>query len=179
MTFARIRMFRQGLGDSFLLTFPGDAADVNVLIDFGVLLGTPDAKKKMQAMALDIVKATNGKLDYLVATHEHWDHVSGFAQAEDELAKEKLTVGEVWVAWTEKPGEPLAEELRGRRAAVIAIINRAFSPGYGSSSSEPLAICCTGPPPSCSLPSAYAPRPVSHFRSSPAVFCRSSTRVIT
>ena len=63
MAFARVRMFRQGLGDSFLLTFPGDAGDVNVLIDFGVLLGTPDAKAKMQATAGHIVTATSGKLD--------------------------------------------------------------------------------------------------------------------
>jgi glyoxylase-like metal-dependent hydrolase (beta-lactamase superfamily II) len=75
MASARIRMFRQGLGDSFLLTFPGDAGEVHVLIDFGVLLGTPGAKARMQAVAKHIVTATGGKLDYLVATHEHWDHV--------------------------------------------------------------------------------------------------------
>ncbi|SEB19055.1 hypothetical protein [Variovorax sp. YR216] len=115
----RIRMFRQGLGDSFLLSFPGDAGEVHVLIDFGVLLGTPDAKAKMQKVAGHIVSATAGKLDVMVATHEHWDHVSGFAQAQALLERDKLQVGESWVAWTEKPGEPLADELRGRRAAAL------------------------------------------------------------
>ena len=119
MDSVRVRMFRQGLGDSFLLTFPGDAGEVHVLIDFGVLLGTQGAKAKMQTMAGHIVAETKGKLDVLVATHEHWDHVSGFAQAEPLLGKDKLDVGQVWVAWTEKPGEPLADELRGRRAAAL------------------------------------------------------------
>jgi hypothetical protein len=119
MDFVRVRMFRQGLGDSFLLTFPADAGEVHVLIDFGVLLGTANAKKTMERMAGHIVDTTKGKLDVLVATHEHWDHVSGFAQAEKLLSKDKLQVGKVWVAWTEKPGEPLADELRGRRAAAL------------------------------------------------------------
>ena len=121
----RIRMFRQGLGDAFLLTFPGDAGEVHVLIDFGVLLGTPGAKATMERMAGHIVETTKGKLDVLVATHEHWDHVSGFAQAGALLGEDKLDVGEVWVAWTEKPGEPLAEELRGRRAAALHRIDAA------------------------------------------------------
>ena len=119
MDSVRVRMFRQGLGDSFLLTFPGDAGEVHVLIDLGVLLGTPDAAARMQKMASHIVETTKGKLDVMVATHEHWDHVSGFAQAEPLLGKDKLDVGQVWVAWTEKPGEPLADELRGRRAAAV------------------------------------------------------------
>ena len=119
MDTVRVRMFRQGLGDSFLLTFAGDRKPVNVLIDFGVLLGTPGAKQRMQTIAGHIVKATGARLDVLVATHEHWDHVSGFAQAEPLLGKDKLDVDRVWVAWTEKPGEPLAEELRGRRAAAL------------------------------------------------------------
>ena len=119
MASVRIRMFRQGLGDAFLLSFPGDAGEVHVLIDFGVLLGTSDAKARMQKVAGHIVAATNRKLDVIVATHEHWDHVSGFAQAQPMLEADKLEVGEAWVAWTEKPGEPLADELRGRRAAAV------------------------------------------------------------
>lgn len=130
MDSVRIRMFRQGLGDSFLLSFPGDAGEVHVLIDFGVLLGTSDAKARMQKVAGHIVAATKPRLDVIVATHEHWDHVSGFAQAQPMLEKEQLEVGEAWVAWTEKPGEALADELRGRRASAlnrIAAASRQFA----------------------------------------------------
>ena len=29
----------------------------------------------------NIVKVTDGEIDLLIATHEHWDHLSGFVQA--------------------------------------------------------------------------------------------------
>jgi hypothetical protein len=119
MSSVRVRMYRQGLGDCFLLTFPGRERESNVLIDFGVLLGTTDAKPTMRNIAQQIVEATRGRLDVLVATHEHWDHVSGFMQAEDLLSRDKLEVGKVWLAWTEKPGDPLAMELDRRRARAL------------------------------------------------------------
>jgi Metallo-beta-lactamase superfamily len=119
MSSVRVRMYRQGLGDCFLLTFPGRERESHVLIDFGVLLGTPGAKQTMQKTARQIVEATGGRLDVLVATHEHWDHVSGFMQAEEVLGRDKLAVGEVWLAWTEKPGDPLAMEMDKRRARAL------------------------------------------------------------
>jgi hypothetical protein len=112
-------MYRQGLGDCFLLTFPGRERESHVLIDFGVLLGTEGAKQRMQKIAQQIVEATKGRLDVLVATHEHWDHVSGFAQAEDLLGRDKLEVGQVWLAWTEKPDDPVAMEMDKRRARAL------------------------------------------------------------
>jgi hypothetical protein len=112
-------MYRQGLGDCFLLTFPAPERDSHVLIDFGVLLGTEAAKQTMQKIAQQIVETTGGRLDVLVATHEHWDHVSGFAQAEDFLGRDKLQVGKVWLAWTEKPGDPFAMEMDRRRGRAL------------------------------------------------------------
>jgi hypothetical protein len=117
MSSVRIRMYRQGLGDSFLLSFTDDGASWHVLIDSGVLLGTADAATKMQAVADNVVEATGGKLDVLVATHEHWDHLSGFVQAQDVF--DKLDVGEVWLAWTEDPADELAQELRGRKKQAL------------------------------------------------------------
>ena len=119
MSSVRVRMFRQGLGDCFLLTFPGRNRSVHMLIDFGVLLGTQDAKTKMTATAQHILDATGGVIDVLVVTHEHWDHVSGFEQARDLLGSDQLTIGEVWLAWTEKPGDPVATTLRERKARAL------------------------------------------------------------
>jgi hypothetical protein len=119
MSSVRIRMFRQGIGDCFLLTFPGRERESHVLIDCGVLLGTADAQATMRTAAERILEATNGQLDVLVATHEHWDHVSGFVQAQDLFAQDKLKVGEVWLAWTENRDDPQAKELGKRRASAI------------------------------------------------------------
>ena len=129
----RVRMYRQGLGDCFLLSFPTeDGGRFHLLIDCGVLLGTPNAAPRMIAVARDIAVETGGspdgrtkgRIDVLVATHEHWDHVSGFEQA-SEVFKEQVEVGEVWLAWTEDPAHPLANELRQDRERKVAHLHAA------------------------------------------------------
>ena len=79
-----IRMYRHGLGDCFLLAFGATKQSQKyMLIDCGVLLGTDDVDRKMMEVAKDIRQATGDHLDALVVTHEHWDHVSGFIQAQN------------------------------------------------------------------------------------------------
>ena len=122
---AKVRMYRHGLGDCFLVTLPranGAATqrDFFILIDCGVILGTPDAPSKMTAVVEDIVATTGGTVDLLLATHEHWDHLSGFVQAEASFAK--LSVGEVWLPWTEDPSDTLAQTLRGEREAALTAL---------------------------------------------------------
>ena len=114
----RVRMYRQGLGDAFLLTFAREGAPFYMLIDCGVFIGTPNAEAKMQQVANDIARTTagpdgRGHLDVLVATHEHWDHVSGYKLARDVF--DTIDIGTVWVAWTEDPQNALAQELRAER----------------------------------------------------------------
>jgi hypothetical protein len=110
----RVRMYRQGLGDCFLLTCSDDGSDEShLLIDCGVLKGTPDAGQRMEAVAQSVHDTTGGHLDRLVVTHEHWDHLSGFLQA--QAIFDAVEVGEVWVAWTEDPDDELANELRRRK----------------------------------------------------------------
>lgn len=120
----RVRMYRQGLGDCFLISLPKqDGSPFFLMIDCGVILGTENAADKMKKVVQNIISETGGHVDLLVVTHEHWDHVSGFSQASDMFApagtdnpKNRLTVGEVWVAWTEDPSDALATRLRKDRA---------------------------------------------------------------
>lgn len=116
---AKVRMYR-GLGDCLLVTLPQDGGNYFILIDCGILLGTPNAKEWMTEVVEDIVATTEGKVDLLLATHEHWDHLSGFVQAADSF--KKLTVGEIWMAWTEDPADSLARKLRGEREAALAAL---------------------------------------------------------
>ena len=109
----RVRMYRQGLGDCFLLTCSDGNDQSHLLIDCGVLKGTGDAEKRMQDVAQSVHDTTNGKLDRLIVTHEHWDHLSGFLQAGTIF--DTFEVGEVWLAWTEDPQDELANELRKRK----------------------------------------------------------------
>jgi hypothetical protein len=111
----RVRMYRQGLGDCFLLSFSTDTRSFHMLVDCGVFRGTEGAKEKMNAVAENIKLATEPDgLDVLVATHQHWDHLSGFLQAREVF--DRLGVGSVWVAWTEDPNNPVARRLKETQA---------------------------------------------------------------
>lgn len=117
---ARVRMYRHGLGDCFLLSFPRPhGRDYRVLIDCGVILGTPNGAEVIRRVVANLKQETaeRGKptIDVLVATHEHWDHLSGFADAQDDF--NDFDIGQVWVAWTEDRKNKAANDLRKDREA--------------------------------------------------------------
>jgi hypothetical protein len=131
-----VRMFCQGLGDCFLITIPqADVRPYSILIDFGVALGTPSADIIMKQAAAKIAELTQGTIDLLVLSHEHWDHVSGYVLAADELKNmkktKKLTFKHLWVAWTEKDGDPLADVLRKEFKKAKAALMRAAHAAAG------------------------------------------------
>lgn len=120
----KIRMYRQGLGDCFLLAFAtGAERPFYMLIDCGVLLGTQDAADRIRKVAASLRDSTGGTIDVLVATHQHWDHLSGFDQARDLF--DQIAFGEVWVAWTEDPTNELGNRLRARRKAHLRALDSA------------------------------------------------------
>jgi hypothetical protein len=111
------------LGDCFLIQLRSGTSESRILIDCGMLMGSPDATERMRAIATDIARTCGydpvtrqaGKLDLVVVTHEHWDHISGFSQAADIFFdREKLKIDTVWMAWTEDPADDLANELHAR-----------------------------------------------------------------
>jgi hypothetical protein len=115
----RVRMYRHGLGDCFLLTFPSASGkDFKILIDCGVILGTPKGADLIREVVANLQAETaeggTPTIAVLVATHEHWDHLSAFADARE--AFDKFEIGQVWMAWTEDPANEEANELRKDRA---------------------------------------------------------------
>ena len=121
----RIRMYRQGLGDCFLLTFYGDSGPQHILIDCGVLSGTPAGSQKILRVAKGIAEETNGKLKALVATHEHWDHISGFYDAAEVF--DSFDIGEIWVAWTEDPSNSTAQSLKRQNKLKLQAVHLALA----------------------------------------------------
>jgi hypothetical protein len=115
-------MYRQGLGDCFLVSLPrtGGGRPFYLMIDCGVVLGTSDPGTIMTKVMYDIVKTTGGEIDLLVATHEHWDHLSGFIQAQASF--DRLKIGQVWLAWTEDPKDELAQQLRAKKAQALTAL---------------------------------------------------------
>lgn len=108
----RVRMFRHGLGDCFLVTFDVDGSERHMLIDCGTL-GEKSTKVKISDVANHVKEVIgngkgSGKLDVVVATHEHQDHLSGFNGPMSQFANQ---VENVWLAWTENPDDPIAKDL--------------------------------------------------------------------
>lgn len=125
-----VRMYRQGLGDCFLLAFGGRKVNRSqertrfVLIDCGVHSRQNSGPDRLRQVMEDIVDATGGYLDVVVATHEHADHLSGFIQKGSPFLDKRLKVGQLWVGWTEQAGDPQADILRARRATARSVIDK-------------------------------------------------------
>lgn len=113
----KIRMYRQGHGDCFLLAFAGRDGSkkrtVYVLIDCGLKPNSEVHSQKIDKIIDDIREATDGHVDVVIATHEHQDHVNGFAKK--KLGKhlfDKIKFGQCWLAWTEDGDDAFANQLR-------------------------------------------------------------------
>jgi hypothetical protein len=119
-------MYRQGVGDSFLLTFARDGRPAHILIDCGLLLGSADSKQWMQRVATNVVTETQGRVDAIVGTHPHWDHLSGFVEAR-EIFQQQLKPDEVWLSWAENPRDPAARVGKEKRALQLAAIDAALA----------------------------------------------------
>lgn len=117
----RVRMYRQGLGDCFLLTFPRKPEPFHMLVDCGALKSKHYGDVEMNSAVGNIrqtlldeaaksSKKLPARLDVVAATHEHWDHISGFHQSKQIF--DDLQVNKVWVAWTEEPDNKPAQQLK-------------------------------------------------------------------
>jgi hypothetical protein len=126
----RVRMYRQGLGDCFLLTFPREGNHpFHMLIDCGALGRDKQFMTRIVEHIRDTVRAENGggkaKLDLVVATHEHKDHLSGFNQARDVFNND-FDIGGVWLGWTENLNKPEIRAIKQARKKAIAKLQAAL-----------------------------------------------------
>jgi hypothetical protein len=106
----RLHLYCHGLGDCLLVEIPRTSGKPFwMLIDCGIHTSALGGTATIRKVVKDLGTLTD-RLDVVVGTHEHWDHLSGFLQAED-LFKQLFSVGEVWFAWTENPADPDGREL--------------------------------------------------------------------
>jgi metallo-beta-lactamase superfamily protein len=121
-----VRMYRQGLGDCFLLALPGrNGATKYVLIDCGVHARETDGPARLAQVLDHLIAATGPHIDVVVATHEHADHLSGFVQKNSPFLRDDVTIGELWLAWTERRGDHQADALRRKRGTAQQLIDKA------------------------------------------------------
>lgn len=127
-----VRMYRRILGDCFLITHRmAGERPFHALIDCGVLQcigsskpATKAAVADMPGVVADLKAHTAGRLDLVIATHEHYDHLSGFLLAFDVF--ETFQIDRVWMAWTENPTDDLARDINDHgKKALRALIEAA------------------------------------------------------
>ena len=120
---ARVRMYRHGLGDCFLLTLPRELGDpCQILIDCGALSRKTGEMEALAGHIRDSVRAgKEGKavVDVVIGTHEHKDHVSGFNQAR-KVFNDDFDFRSVWLAWTENLSERESQRLKEAKKSAIA-----------------------------------------------------------
>lgn len=112
-----VRMYNVGFGDAFLLLFPGPERPFRVLIDCGTHSASPRPRPISEVVEQIVTDVTDedgqARIDVVVGTHRHQDHVEGFRQA----AWGDVEVKEVWMPWTEDPNDPEARMIREKQSS--------------------------------------------------------------
>ncbi len=122
-----VRMYNVGFGDAFLVTVSRAGGTWRMLVDCGVHNQgqARPIRDSVRAIIADLRAASADgvpRLDVVVATHRHADHVSGFAVDDWE----EVEVGEVWLPYVADDDDPDAQALRHPEAAhrLLGLIGR-------------------------------------------------------
>jgi len=164
-----ITMYNVGFGDSFLLTIPNKGTTKRILLDCGVhSQGTNDQFKMDDVVEqiIDDVKDEDGvpRIDIIVCTHRHQDHVSGFSNRRWD----EVEVSEVWMPWTEDPRDPAARAILRRQSSFALSLNNFLSARATPSDlqfKELVANCLTNEKAMATLHGGFSGDPVRRFLS--------------
>jgi beta-lactamase superfamily II metal-dependent hydrolase len=120
----RVRMYDVGFGDCFMLWIPAADRDRKVLVDCGSIAKRVKSIAEIVEKVIEDATEEDGvaRIDVVIATHRHRDHVSGFARA----AWDNVEVKEVWMPWTENPDDPVARRIRDTQNRLAISLNAAF-----------------------------------------------------
>jgi beta-lactamase superfamily II metal-dependent hydrolase len=119
MSAVTIRMYNVGFGDCFLVTIPTTEGDKRVLFDCGSMAKASKSIDQVAAQVIGDLPAGK-RIDVVVCTHRHRDHITGFAKS----GWEDVDVGEVWMPWTEDPDDPEATRIRDAQTKLAAALTR-------------------------------------------------------
>jgi beta-lactamase superfamily II metal-dependent hydrolase len=120
-----IRMYNVGFGDAFLVLIPHGGSHRRILFDCGSIEAADQTMGEVVDRIVRDVTDPDGvpRIDVVVATHRHKDHVSGFGQA----AWADVEVKEVWMPWTEHPTDENAREIREIQSRLAVALDAALT----------------------------------------------------
>jgi beta-lactamase superfamily II metal-dependent hydrolase len=134
-----VRMYNVGFGDAFLLVLPGPDRPRRILVDCGSHPSGPGPRPMAKVVGSIIADVTDqdgvARIDVVVGTHRHRDHVSGFENG----GWDAVEVGEVWMPWTEHPTNPEAKRIRERQAGLAQALTLALAAAGDNDPAKALA----------------------------------------
>jgi hypothetical protein len=129
-----IRAYDVGFGDCFLLTFHYVRGPRYVLIDFGSTAAASKGTPLTMTIAENIAEVTDGKLDAIIVTHRHADHLNGFTTTRNrkgpgDIIRKCARDAVIVQPWTEDPNvapKATAPRKRGNGKSLAAAQVRAL-----------------------------------------------------
>lgn len=143
-----VRIYRHGFGECEFLSLdvPG-GPPYNILVNCGLISGTPNAGAILTEVVDDVVRRSAGKLDILIVTQALRTKLSGFDVAE---GWDRLEVDQLLLGWWEDPSDNLARELKYQdpagtsRAAISSVKRKAKRSRFLNPTDEPYPLGETG-----------------------------------
>ena len=112
-----IRAYNVGCGDCIYIRIPGPKGGFNILLDCGTKSSDEPLKKAVTHLKGDLPpgsKAGTRRIDLLVATHRHEDHIKGF----DPALFKNIEVKNIWMSVAMDPAHPQAKGVNRLHAFV-------------------------------------------------------------
>lgn len=126
-----VRMFNVGFGDCFLVLINDGPSTTRILFDCGSFNKDGAHMERIARKVIEQCTDSDGvpRIDLVVCTHRHKDHVSGFNNA----FWNSVEVKEVWMPWTEHPTDPEAKRIREKQARLALAAERLLNSPTASS----------------------------------------------
>jgi len=123
-----VRVYDVGLGDCILCRIPdgavvdGASAPFHILVDCGSWSGMPMLQAALKDIAMQLPATAKGKrrLDLLVVTHEHKDHIAGC----DAALFKDFEIGAIWMSAAMNPRHEQAKGTRKLQAFAMNAVQR-------------------------------------------------------
>lgn len=127
-------MYNVGFGDCFLMRIPGAKRELKVLVDCGTIASSNIAMTDIVETLISDVMEADGipRIDVVIGTHRHADHVSGFGDSRWS----NVEVKEIWLPWTEDPKDPQAKEIRETQSRLARALQFVWRQKLGAAGAD-------------------------------------------